>query len=64
MRARRTRGRSSRCSGKFSLLTLDGDDHMRQRKLLLPPFHGEAVQRYRDLIAEIAAREVERWPVG
>ena len=50
--------------GRFSLLTLDGDDHMRQRKLLLPPFHGEAVRRYRDLIAEIAAREVERWPVG
>ena len=50
--------------GRFSLLTLDGDDHLRQRKLLLPPFHGEAVRRYRDLIAEIAAREVERWPVG
>jgi cytochrome P450 family 135 len=50
--------------GRFSLLTLDRDDHMRQRKLLLPPFHGEAVRRYRDLIAEIAAREVERWPVG
>ena len=50
--------------GTFSLLTLDGEDHMRQRKLLLPPFHGEAVQRYRELIAEIAAREVERWPVG
>jgi cytochrome P450 len=50
--------------GRFSLLTLDGDDHMRQRKLLLPPFHGEAVRRYRDLIAEIAAQEVERWLVG
>jgi cytochrome P450 len=50
--------------GRFSLLTLDGDEHMRQRKLLLPPFHGDAVRRYRDLIAEIAAREVERWPVG
>ena len=50
--------------GKFSLLTLDGEDHMRQRKLLLPPFHGEAVQRYRDLIAEITSRDVERWPVG
>jgi cytochrome P450 len=48
--------------GRFSLLTLDGDEHMGQRKLLLPPFHGEAVRRYRDLIAEIAAREVERWP--
>jgi cytochrome P450 len=50
--------------GRFSLLTLDGDDHMRQRKLLLPPFHGEAVRRYRDLIAEIAVQEVERWPTG
>jgi cytochrome P450 family 135 len=50
--------------GRFSLLTLDGDEHMRQRKLLLPPFHGEAVRRYRDLIADVAAREVERWPVG
>jgi cytochrome P450 len=50
--------------GRFSLLTLDREDHMRQRKLLLPPFHGEAVQRYRDLIAEITSREVERWPVG
>jgi cytochrome P450 len=50
--------------GRFSLLTLDGTEHMSQRKLLLPPFHGEAVRRYRDLIAEIAAREVERWPVG
>jgi cytochrome P450 len=50
--------------GRYSLLTLDGDEHMRQRKLLLPPFHGEAVRRYRDLIAEIATREVARWPVG
>jgi len=50
--------------GRHSLLTLDGDEHMRQRKLLLPPFHGEAVRRYRDLMADIAAREVERWPVG
>jgi cytochrome P450 len=50
--------------GRHSLLTLDGDEHMSQRKLLLPPFHGEAVRRYRDLIAGIAAREVERWPVG
>jgi hypothetical protein len=50
--------------GRHSLLTLDGDEHMSQRKLLLPPFHGEAVRRYRDLIADIAAREVERWPVG
>ena len=50
--------------GKFSLLTLDEDEHMRQRKLLLPPFHGEAVRRYGELIADIAEREIERWPLG
>ncbi len=50
--------------GKFSLLTLDEDDHMRQRKLLLPPFHGERVRRYGELIADIAEREIARWPVG
>jgi len=50
--------------GKFSLLTLDEDDHLRQRKLLLPPFHGERVRRYGELIAGIAEREIERWPLG
>jgi len=50
--------------GKFSLLTLDEGDHMRQRKLLLPPFHGERVRRYRELITGIAEREIDRWPTG
>ena len=48
--------------GRHSLLTLDEEEHMRQRKLLLPPFHGEAVRRYGELIEEIAARDIERWP--
>ena len=50
--------------GKYSLLTLDEDDHMRQRKLLLPAFHGERVRRYGELITDIARREIERWPLG
>jgi cytochrome P450 len=50
--------------GEHSLLTLDEDRHMSQRKLLLPPFHGEAVRRYVEVMAETTAREVERWPVG
>ena len=37
---------------------------MRQRKLLLPPFHGEAVERYTQMIAEAAEREIDRWPIG
>jgi cytochrome P450 len=50
--------------GPNSVLTLVGDRHMRERKLLLPPFHGEAVQQYAAKIAEIAEREIDRWPVG
>jgi cytochrome P450 len=50
--------------GENSLLTLDEDRHMSQRKLLLPAFHGESVRRYAEVMAEETAREVERWPVG
>jgi cytochrome P450 len=50
--------------GAHSLLLLDGDRHLRERKLLLPAFHGEAVRAYALRIEEIAAREVATWPVG
>jgi cytochrome P450 family 135 len=50
--------------GRHSVLTLDEDEHMEQRKLLLPPFHGDAVRRYGELMREIAAREVDSWPLG
>jgi len=50
--------------GPTSVLTLDDDEHMRQRKLLLPPFHGKAVERYRDIIREAARRDLASWPVG
>jgi cytochrome P450 family 135 len=50
--------------GPNSVLTSVGDRHMRQRKLLLPPFHGEAVQRYVRMISEVAEREIDSWPVG
>ena len=51
-------------SGEHSLLTLDEGRHLSQRKLLLPPFHGEAVRRYAEVMAEATAREVDSWPVG
>ena len=50
--------------GPNSVLTLDEDEHMRQRKLLLPPFHGQSVRRYGELIREIAERDIETWPIG
>jgi cytochrome P450 len=50
--------------GPNSVLTLDDGPHLRQRKLLLPPFHGERVERYGELITEITRAEMESWPVG
>jgi cytochrome P450 len=37
---------------------------MRERKLLLPPFHGDAVKRYVQLISEVIEREIATWPVA
>jgi cytochrome P450 len=50
--------------GPNSVLLLDDGAHLRQRKLLLPPFHGERMQRYGELMAAVAAQEIERWPIG
>jgi cytochrome P450 family 135 len=50
--------------GANSLLTLDEEPHMRQRKLLLPPFHGDNVRRWEGTIREITTRDMETWPVG
>ncbi|MEA2478790.1 MAG: cytochrome family, partial [Thermoleophilaceae bacterium] len=50
--------------GKRSMLLLDGVDHLRHRRLMLPQFHGERLRGYADLIDEIAVREIEGWPSG
>src|SRR5947209_10132160 len=50
--------------GENSLLLLDDAAHMEQRKLLLPPFHGQRMQRYGELMREIAGAEIDRWPSG
>src|SRR5689334_8284712 len=47
--------------GPRSVLILDGPEHLRQRRLLLPPFQGSAVERFREVIAEVAEAEVDRW---
>jgi cytochrome P450 len=50
--------------GPNSVLTSVGPRHMRQRKLLLPPFHGEAIARYEAMIEAAATSEIDAWPVG
>jgi cytochrome P450 len=51
-------------AGPESVLLLDGKRHLNRRKLMLPPFHGERMGVYADLIGEIADEEIARWPVG
>lgn len=50
--------------GPSSVLTLDEGEHLRQRKLLLPPFHGERVRRYGEVMQEMTERDMATWPVG
>jgi cytochrome P450 len=50
--------------GRNSVILLDGDAHMEQRKLMLPAFHGEKMERLSSLMAEVAEREVASWPRG
>ena len=48
--------------GKNSVLLLDEDAHMSQRKLMLPAFHGKKMAALDGLMTEVAEREVASWP--
>jgi cytochrome P450 len=48
--------------GRNSVILLDEGDHLEQRKLMLPAFHGEKMERLSGLMAEVADREVASWP--
>ena len=49
--------------GENSILLLDGARHKRERKLLMPPFHGERMRLYGDIMREIADRSIDTWPI-
>src|SRR3954451_22760163 len=53
-----------RLLGPSSVLLLDGNEHMHQRKLMLRPFHGERLQRYRDIMVEATERALADWRPG
>jgi hypothetical protein len=48
--------------GTNSVILLDESAHLSQRKLMLPAFHGEKMEKLSDLVAEVTEREVENWP--
>jgi cytochrome P450 len=50
--------------GSHSVLVLDGPRHLRQRKLLLPPFQGSSVGSFREVTRDVAEREISSWRPG
>ncbi len=48
--------------GTNSVILLDESAHLSQRKLMLPAFHGEKMEKLSDLVAEVTEREVKSWP--
>lgn len=49
--------------GRNSVILLDERPHLEQRKLMLPAFHGERMQRAAGVMTDLADREVESWPL-
>src|ERR1700691_3950788 len=50
--------------GEHSLLLLDGAEHLRQRKMILPAFHGERMHAYGLTMLDVAHDSVDSWPLG
>jgi len=50
--------------GSRSILLQEGTEHLQRRRLMLPPFHGQRIRAYEDLVAEIADDVLDRCLVG
>jgi len=50
--------------GERSVLLLDGAEHLRHRRLMLPPFHGRRMQAFGDAMLRSADLEIDSWPVN
>jgi cytochrome P450 len=50
--------------GHDSVLLTDGPRHRRKRRLMMPPFHGERMQLYGEVMRAITDRVIDAWPVG
>jgi cytochrome P450 len=48
-------------AGAHSILLLDGDEHLRERRLMAGPFHGERMRAFGPAVAELAERELSTW---
>jgi cytochrome P450 family 110 len=50
--------------GTKSVITLSGEEHQRQRQLLMPPFHGERMRSYSQVITDVTEKVINQYPIG
>ena len=50
--------------GEHSMILLGGEKHQRQRKLLMPPFHGDRLRTYGELIHNVTKGVISQWQIG
>ena len=48
-------------AGPHSILLLDGEEHLRERRLLQRPFHGERMRGFTPIVADLARQELATW---
>jgi cytochrome P450 len=48
--------------GANSVILLDEGDHMRQKRLVLPAFHGKRMDALSEVVGEVAREQIESWP--
>ena len=48
-------------AGRHSILVLDGEEHLEQRRRMLPPFHGDRMRAHRPMVAALAREELGSW---
>lgn len=50
--------------GENSLITVSGEVHRRQRQLLMPPFHGDRMRTYGQVINDVTEQVIQQWEIG
>ncbi|QFS45229.1 cytochrome P450 [Nostoc sphaeroides] len=50
--------------GKHSVITISGAEHQRQRQLLMPPFHGERMRNYSQVINDVTQKVISQYQIG
>jgi cytochrome P450 len=50
--------------GPRSVMLLEEPEHVKRRKLMLPPFHGERMKGYSAMMEDVTRKELATWPVN